>query len=41
MVRLGIAINNIEKRFVGDKLSFIKHEVSQETLYKLLPIQEI
>jgi hypothetical protein len=41
MVCLGVSIDNIEQGLFSDKLSFIKHEVLQETFYKLLPIQEV
>ena len=38
MVKLGVAIDSIKERFVCNKLSFIKHEASQEDMHKLLPI---
>jgi len=41
LVCLGVAIDSIKQRFVGGKLSFIKHEVPQEALHKLLPFQDI
>jgi hypothetical protein len=41
LVCLGEAIDSIKERFVGDKVSFIKHEVPQEALHKLLPAKDI
>jgi hypothetical protein len=41
MVRLNVAINSILQGFVANKFRFLLIELSQEFLYKLLPVKEM